>query len=132
MNQSNGSPSTVEVMNATTTDQEWGRAIEEDPSRELLLVYADYLEERGDPTSRGWRWAAEHTPERIPYKSYDFPGEFFFGNENTKGKKWHKVWCGLHPVHDAHHGFFCYYPSKFDALQDVARSYAENVKGDEP
>lgn len=34
----------------------------------LRLVYADWLEERGDANAAGWRWSAEH--RRIPRSSH--------------------------------------------------------------
>lgn len=33
-----------------------------------MLIYADYLEEQGDPTSVGWRWITDN--RFMPYNNY--------------------------------------------------------------
>lgn len=41
------------------TTAEFAASIEADPSRENLLMLADWLEDAGDPAAAGWRWLAE-------------------------------------------------------------------------
>ncbi len=71
----------------------------------LKLVYADWLEERGDPLADGWRWIAEN--DKFPTTEYEsfnpnrdygvyfdwLPGSNIMEEENSTVEKPH--WFGL-------------------------------------
>lgn len=89
-----------------------------------MLIYADWLEERGDPMAAAWRWLSEE--KKCPCRSSDFRSEWFWGcfvGPYPFVIRDEVTFAALKPLHyESTMKLRAYYPTISTALADWARA----------
>jgi uncharacterized protein (TIGR02996 family) len=121
-----------------TTEDDFQLALDANPGDwQTRLVFADWLEERGDPRGPGYRALGLRCRQALPCQIIDGPLQYILGTEKITPKVHEVKWRGcllapdwfalvdLSTACDRRHDMWKYYLARREAEDAAARAFAQ-------